>query len=251
MRFDASWWVPRLAIPILVVVVWAVRSHYPGGARVRHVSLEQLETATKDQLFITYQGIERGFHRFRTEDGRVFLVDRHELHVPVAPPVDQGIGLFVKIQGGKMTVPDPEKMAAWAQSGGFAQHGWDDLSEVERIPPRHLPVVRHDDAPEPTMLVLTSDGDWSEKDLARLESVLDDWLRNEWPGRMPAEAKDDHPASLRFAPEESAADLKTIVIRARNFHGLWCEALADRLVREFPFLWKLEVGRPERDSHDR
>src|SRR5262249_272114 len=129
--------------------------------------------------------------------------------------------------------------------------GWDDLSEVDRIPRRNLPVVRHDDAPEPPMLVLTSDGDWSEKDLARLDSVLDHWLRNEWPGRMPAGAKADRPPSLRYVPDESAPALKAIGLHARNFHGQWCEALADRLVREFPFLWKLEVGRPERDSHDR
>ena len=251
MKIDASWWAPRLAIPILIVLVWASRSFHRGDDSVQRVTLAQLENATKDQLFITYQGIEGGHHRFRTEDGRFFLVDHHELHLPVAPPVDQGIGLFVKIQGGKLTVPDPKKMAAWAQGHGFNQYDSDDSPVVTRTPPRRMAVVRHDSAPEPASLILTSDGDWSNEDLARLDSVLDDWLRNEWQGRMPAGAKDDRPASLRYAPDESAADRKTIVIRAKNFNGQWCEALAGRLVREFPFLWQLEVGRPEPNSHPR
>lgn len=46
-----------------------------------------------------------------------------------------------------------------------------------------------------------------------------------------------------YDEDESAGDQKTVVVRAWRFKNEWVESLASRLGREFPFLWRLEVGR--------
>jgi hypothetical protein len=243
MHLELGKWVPRLAIPALLIMVWVSRIPQRGGHPMERVTLAQLEAATKGQLFITYQGLEQDHHRFQTEDGRVFRVRRDELDVPMAPPTGAGIGLFVTIEGGKMRTPDPRKMAEWARRRGLDGFDPSDMAAFEGARPTRMPVVRHRDSPEPDVLILTSDGDWSDADLGRLDHVLAAWIREEWPGRRKVGTSREPAPLLRYDKSGSAADRKTIVVRAEHFNGLWCEALADRLIREFPFLWKLEVGR--------
>jgi Sulfatase-modifying factor enzyme 1 len=106
-----------------------------------------------------------------------------------------------------------------------------------------LPVVRHDRSTEPKVLILKSDG-W-ECDLSELQPVLDAWIQQDCPALGQSEAEDKRP-QLRCDEDESAGDEKTVVIRAWTFKSEWADSLASRLGREFPFLWRLEVGRKPR-----
>jgi Sulfatase-modifying factor enzyme 1 len=101
-----------------------------------------------------------------------------------------------------------------------------------------LEVIRHDRATEPKILSLVSDG-W-EGDLSQLDIVLGAWIEQDYPRLRQPEALGPQ---LRYDEEESAGDQKTIVLRAWRFKNEWVDSLASRLGREFPFLWRLEVGR--------
>jgi len=106
-----------------------------------------------------------------------------------------------------------------------------------------LPVIRHDLSTEPKVLILVSDG-W-ECDLSQLELVLGAWIQQDYPALGQNEAEDNRP-QLRYDEDESAGDEKTVVVRAWRFKSEWADSLASRLGREFPFLWRLEVGREPR-----
>src|SRR5262245_45851451 len=101
-----------------------------------------------------------------------------------------------------------------------------------------LDVIRHDRSTEPKILILVSDG-W-ECDMSQLDIVLGSWIEKDYPRLRQTEAL---VPELRYDEEESAGDQKTIVIRAWRFKTEWVDSLASRLGREFPFLWRLEVGR--------
>jgi hypothetical protein len=105
-----------------------------------------------------------------------------------------------------------------------------------------LPIIRHDRSTEPKVLVLVSDG-W-EYDLSKLDLVLGAWIQQDFPalGQNEASAEQERP-QLRYDEDESAGDQKTVVVRAWRFKNEWVDSLASRLGREFPFLWRLEVGR--------
>jgi hypothetical protein len=143
----------------------------------------------------------------------------------------------------KVQHPESQKTAEWASHW---EH--DPLTPRQAIKtaaalPRELPVVRRDTSPEPKLLLLSSDGEWTNEELGRLDDVLDTWLEAECPERKQNQDKPpDHRPWLRSDPEKSAEDRKTILIRAGNFKNTWCESLGRRLAKEFPFLWELEVG---------
>jgi hypothetical protein len=113
-----------------------------------------------------------------------------------------------------------------------------------------LPVIRYDTSPEPKLLTLTSDGEWTNEELTRLDDVLEDWLEKESPERKALEKiPDESRPWLGCNPQKSAEDRKTIVIQAEHFKSTWCESLGRRLVKEYSFLWQMEVGeQPSADS---
>ena len=221
---------------------------------MRRVTLAQLEKETKGEPFLTYFGVEGDHHRFQTEDGRVFQVARGEwtMPAPMSFPTSAGMGLFVTVKDGKVRIPDPAAMSEWVRRRGLDRPDPLDMPAFEGHRRDPLPVARYDTSSEPAELVLTSDGDWSREDLGRLDDVLAAWLRDERPGReRDADLPDDQRPLLRFDKDRSAADLKTIVVRARRFRSEWCESLAARLAREFPFLWTLEVGEKPASDYPR
>ncbi|MDR3639607.1 MAG: hypothetical protein P4L84_37750 [Isosphaeraceae bacterium] len=238
----------RLVFPfaVLLAFLWLSRNGARPISAPQRVSLDGLERATEHLPFLTLFGRQGRHYRFHAPDGRVFLVDHSEVQpVLEALPftVQDGVGVFVKCKGGKLTVPDPRVMSEWV-----GRHGVEGPMPAEAIGAatgrnRILPVVRHVTESEPELLVLTSDGDWTGKDLARLNTVLNDWLATERPG-----AEDGKPLPVADRPRlwydaaNSARDLKTIVVRAQNFEDAWCEPLARRLGLEYPFLWQLDVG---------
>jgi hypothetical protein len=230
----------RLVFPFAVLLAFVALSRNVAfrGPAARRVSLAELEKATEHVPFLTLYGRDGRHFRFHAPDGRVFLVD----HKEVQPLLDaaafsarEGVGLFVTIKGGAITIADPSVVSEWARRRGV------DGPLPAREPA--LPVARHTTQSEPTLLVLTSDGDWDDDDLARLDRVLNDWLSAERPG---VEDDDALPEAERprlwYDAANSARDFKTIIVRARNFRDAWCEPLARRLAAEFPFLWRMDVG---------
>lgn len=235
---------------IILALVGVVVIYRYGFSFARRVSLAELERATKLQPFINYCGTEGNDHRFETQAGQVFLVSRDELQDLEKPlisfPRSQGLRLFVTIKDGKVRVPDAQKAA----SGLKPQETGDSSPEQQADPAiaagavaKELPVVRHDTSPEPKLLVVTSAGEWTDADLARLDVVLKTWIETECPDRKKLEELDpeDRPW-LRSDPTKSSPDRITVAIQAENFKSIWCESLGRRLVQEFPFLWQLETG---------
>ncbi len=82
-----------------------------GGGRVDDTTLSHLEKETRHEPFILYRGLSGDYHRFETLDGRVFLVEPGALRLLVTPPPGVGVALFVKIVGGRLTIPDPKAVA--------------------------------------------------------------------------------------------------------------------------------------------
>ena len=235
----------RIVFPIVVLLafLWLSRNNAMRDPTPPRVSLAELERATQHLPFVTLLGRDGPHYRFQTPDGRAFLVARSEVQPALdaaLPSVDAGIGLFVKIEAGKVTVPDPRVMAEWYERHGPSPDGAVGAASQRK---RTLPVVRHTNEDEPTLLVLTSDGDWTDDDLTRLDAVLKDWANTQCPGRA-----DDEPLPeserprLWYDQAQSGQDRKTIVILARNFCDEWCEPLARRLGVEYPFLWQMDVG---------
>ena len=88
---------------------------------MKHVNLAELEAETKNLVFFNYTGSDSQFHYFRTKEGKRYKLDRSAWQLPMAFPPDAGMQLFVTVKEGKVTVPDPKKMA--------------ELSESELLPP--------------------------------------------------------------------------------------------------------------------
>ena len=105
-------------------------------------------------------------------------------------PRSQGLRLFVTIRDGKVQVPDAQKAA-----DGLKRQEAGDSSPDQQAEPaiaaaavaKELPVVRHDTSPEPKLLVVTSAGEWTDADLARLDVVLKTWIETECPDRKKLE----------------------------------------------------------------
>jgi hypothetical protein len=239
------------ALLIILALVGAVVIYRYGFSFARRVSLAELERATKDQPFINYCGTEGNDHRFETQAGVVFLVSRDELkdlEKPLFsfPRSGEGVRLFVTIRDGKVQVSDARKAADWLKRQEPGDSGPDQQAEPAIAAPalnKELPVVRHDTSPEPKLLVVSSAGEWTDADLARLDEVLKTWIETECPERKNLAEQDpeDRPW-LRSDPAKSSPDRITVAIQAENFKSIWCESLGRRLVQEFPFLWQLETG---------
>lgn len=229
---------------VLLVFVWLSRQNVVRGHVPKRVSLAELEKATKGVPFLTLFGRDGRDYRFQAPDGRTFLVDRREVQPLLDAsmyPVREGVGLFVTIKDGKIAVPDPKVTTEWVRRHGFSGPLPNRILTVQPNKRRTLPVVRRTKQSEPTLLVLTSDGDWTGEDLERLDAVLNDWLETECPADDTNEPEGERP-HLWYDEANSARDLKTIVIRARHFQDAWCEPLAKRLGTEYPFLWQMDVG---------
>ena len=81
------------------------------GGRVDDTTLSHLEKETRHEPFILYRGLSGDYHRFETLDGRVFFVEAGALRLPVTPPSGVGVAVFVKIVGGRLTIPDQKAVA--------------------------------------------------------------------------------------------------------------------------------------------
>ncbi len=231
------------------VVIYRYGFSFARFSVARRVSLAELEQATNHLSYISYCGTEGNDHRFETQAGAAYLVSRDELQDLEKPlisfPRSRGLSLLVTIRDGKVQVPDAQKAA------GLKQQEVGDSSPDQQAAPaiaaaavaKELPVVRHDTSPEPKLLVVTSAGEWTDADLARLDVVLKTWIETECPDRKKLEELDpeDRPW-LRSDPTRSSPDRITVAIQAENFKSIWCESLGRRLVQEFPFLWQLETG---------
>jgi hypothetical protein len=79
---------------------------------MKQVTLAELEKVTKALPFFSYTGNDEQFHYFKTPT-RLYKVTREEWPQPNMPRVapSMGIELFVRIQDGKVTVPDPKDVA--------------------------------------------------------------------------------------------------------------------------------------------
>jgi uncharacterized protein (TIGR03067 family) len=82
-----------------------------GGGRADDSTLSHLEKETRHEPFILYRGQSRDYHRFETLDGRVFLVEPGALRLPVTLPLGADAAVFVRIAGGRLTIPDPKTVA--------------------------------------------------------------------------------------------------------------------------------------------
>lgn len=135
----------------------------PGTHMPKRVSLQELEEATRADPCTAYCGADPVCHHFLAWDGREFLVDRAEWNLHPVLSVDGGARLFVKVEGGKIKMADMR-----------GQH----IPVALRTSSREmrLPVMRYDRSDQPPLLILSSDGGWSEDDLSRLDGVLSDWL---------------------------------------------------------------------------
>jgi hypothetical protein len=78
---------------------------------MRHVNLAELEAETKHLVFFNYTGSDSRFHYFTTREGERYKLDRSAWQLPMAFPAGAGMQLFVTVKGGKITAPDPHKMA--------------------------------------------------------------------------------------------------------------------------------------------
>jgi hypothetical protein len=246
----------RRALFVAGLFVLAIAGICVRGYRSRHplppkrVTAAEFEKSTSRDLPIIYHGIDRGSHRFETLDRRVFLIGLKDLEIPAELSANPHAALYVTIENGKVRAPDRDKIAAAARQSGV----WImDPAQKEKVPRSDgsLTVVRYDFSEEPAVLSLASDGDWSDHDLARLDSVLDDWLRSEPRLRGQGGAIElGAPPVLRYDEAETAGERKSVVIHTERFKSSWCDSLGKRLIREFPFLWWMEVGRiPEFPSH--
>jgi hypothetical protein len=81
------------------------------ASAVKHVSVAELEAETKHLLFFNYLGGDAQFHYFLTGEGKRYKLDRAAWALPLVHPPDAGVQLFVTVKDGKVTVPDPKKMA--------------------------------------------------------------------------------------------------------------------------------------------
>ena len=79
-----------------------------GGGRVDDTTLSHLEKESRHDPFVLYRGLSGDYHRFQTLDGRVFLVECGALGLSATFPPSVGAALFVKIVGGRLTIPDPK-----------------------------------------------------------------------------------------------------------------------------------------------
>jgi hypothetical protein len=100
---------PRLPVLMLALLVAGCGSR--DGTAVKHVNLGELEAATKHLLFFNYTGSDAQFHYFTTGEGKHYKLDRAAWQLPMVLPPDGGMQLFVTVKDGKVTVPDPRKMA--------------------------------------------------------------------------------------------------------------------------------------------
>lgn len=198
----------------------------------KRVSLKELEEATLADPFVLYCGADPECHHFKACDGSEFLLARTEWNLLPVMPYDAGNALFLSIIGGKIKMADASAVRDW-------QKRFPALSKPSASPKWRLPVMRYDRSAQPSLLILTSDGDW--EDLERLDAVLNDWLVQDCPAGGKGAAGRAAPR-LWFDRENSSGDLKTILVRTENFEAGWCESLAERLGTEFPFLWHLDVG---------
>jgi hypothetical protein len=78
---------------------------------MKHVSLAELEAETRHLVFFNYTGSDGRFHYFTTREGEHYQLDRSAWQLPMAFPVGAGMQLFITVKGGKLTAPDPMKMA--------------------------------------------------------------------------------------------------------------------------------------------
>ncbi len=101
----------------------------PAGAAAtaaRQVTLRELERETAHLPFLSWVGSDKRFHYFATREGRRYRVNRSEWRLPphlgaFLPRPGDGMALFVTVKDGKVTIPDPRKMA--------------DLSDQDMLPP--------------------------------------------------------------------------------------------------------------------
>jgi hypothetical protein len=82
----------------------------------RQVTLRELERETAHLPFLNWVGSDKRFHYFVTREGEQYRVNRSEWQLPphmstFMPRPGQGMALFVTVKDGKITVPDPRKMA--------------------------------------------------------------------------------------------------------------------------------------------
>lgn len=234
--FERHWRILALVVAIALVVAMTRRTGPGAGPAPRRVTLAELERITSGEPFLRYVGFNGRGHRFETDDGRAFLVPRGGAKLPEAIANSPEFPIFVAIRNGRVEGPDLMAIDAWAKRRRF-----EEPPDAEPSSAAPLPVERHDTSAEPPLLVLTSDGDWSPYDLARLDVVLASWLRDE--GLIPADPAAPRP-TLVYRPDESPGDLKSIVLRAGRIPSGRLESLAGRLGRKFPFLWSLDVGWP-------
>ena len=86
-----------------------------GESAVKQVTLIELEKETDHLVFLSYVGSDEQSHYFLTPERKRYKVDRSEWQLPphmvAVTPRPGSMAVFVKIKGGKVTAPDPKKMA--------------------------------------------------------------------------------------------------------------------------------------------
>ncbi|WP_165228811.1 hypothetical protein [Aquisphaera insulae] len=240
-------WVRVLVVVCCIGIVGLMRMPFPGGRRsMQPVSLSELEKATLNEPFLLYRGQQAGFHRIQAASGRIFMVAASDLAIPGAPTAASRFALFVKFESGRMRPLTPHE-ASWITPGRI--HGlagvknWDAASkDVETEDETLMPVLRKHGKGDPRVLLLDSDGDWFGDSLELLDGTLEQWVRDVLPRIEPqwCESDTERPR-LVYHEAASAADGKTIVVRAEGFQDRWCESLAGWLKSRYPFLGQLET----------
>lgn len=103
----------RIGLLLLVVILGGCRTEPARPAK--QVSLAQLEKETRHLVFFRFIGSDDDFDYFATPEGKHYKVSLAEIDDPRSFPLDTDIAVLVTVKDGKITVPDPHKMAAMSQ----------------------------------------------------------------------------------------------------------------------------------------
>jgi len=97
----------RCLLIISLIIISGCSRNTPA---MKHVTIAELETATKGQPFFSYSGSDDNFHYFRTLDGQRYSIERSAWDMPVPFPADGTMEVFVSIKDGEITTPNPSDM---------------------------------------------------------------------------------------------------------------------------------------------
>ena len=97
------------------LVVVAGCQTQPATSGPKQVSVAELGSETDHLLFFNYVGSDAEFHHFKTAEGKRYKVPLAEWNNPRPFPLEGGMQLFMTVKDGKLTVPDPNDMAALSE----------------------------------------------------------------------------------------------------------------------------------------